>query len=131
AQARADLLDRLGQVGFVHRLVIGLSGRILADPLAGAGPPLAIGEHLLPPRPGFVVVHARGGGEGPIFGGLRGEREHLGAPAFARADPLASWWTANRQGTPRPISYSRRTRSPGPLGATSTTSMSARGATSP
>ena len=48
---------------------------------------------------------------------------HRPAPCRApgRSRPGA---TANRQGTPRPISYSRRTRSPGPLGATSTTSRS-------
>ena len=36
--------------------------------------------------------------------------------------PLASWWTAIRQGTPLPSSYWRRTRWPGPLGATMPTS---------
>src|SRR4051812_13851830 len=47
AQARADLLDRLGQIGIVHRLVVGLSRLVLADPLAGEGAALDIVEHLL------------------------------------------------------------------------------------
>ena len=36
--------------------------------------------------------------------------------------PVASWWTAIRQGTPRPSANWRRTRWPGPLGATMPTS---------
>src|ERR1700712_330404 len=53
AQPGADLLDRLGQVGIVHRLVIGLSGLVLADPLAGEGAALDVVEHLLHAGPGF------------------------------------------------------------------------------
>ena len=41
---------------------------------------------------------------------------------MSRAFPVASWWTAIRQGTPRPSANWRRTRWPGPLGATMPTS---------
>ena len=43
------------------------------------------------------------------------------------APPVASWWTAMRQGTPPPFWYSPRTVWPGPLGATISTSMPAAG----
>ena len=45
--------------------------------------------------------------------------------------PLASWWTAIRQGTPLPSSYWRRTRWPGPFGATMPTSTPSGGSISP
>ena len=54
-----------------------------------------------------------------------GERER---PARCRWRPAA---TATRPGTPEPSRYWRRTRWPGPLGATSATSTPAGGSTSP
>src|SRR2546429_279827 len=43
--------------------------------------------------------------------------------AVCFALPVASWWTATSAGVPPPPSKVRRTRCPGPLGATMKTSM--------
>ena len=47
--------------------------------------------------------------------------------ARSQALPVASCSTATSTGTPRPATYSRRTRWPGPLGATIATSTPAGG----